>query len=183
MGIGHNIFMPRQAATLIIFLLFSIAISGFADQTTNSTNVTEAQSEARKSYLEDIFIWKMSDELKLTAKEEKAFAEILKKLNKEKSELNRKIQAKTESLNEKSTPEEVRQLKKLLLEYNRYGTREFESVQALLGHQKFVQYLKIKNELSTKMKSILIGDKSGEKKEGINSKSLPKPKVTVEKQD
>ena len=51
-----------------------------------------AEVDLKKSHLEDIFIWKMSDELKLTAKQEREFTEINKLLNKKKSELNRKIQ-------------------------------------------------------------------------------------------
>ena len=47
------------------------------------------EAELKKTYLEDIFIWKMSDELKLTAQEERQFTEINKMLNKKKSEINK----------------------------------------------------------------------------------------------
>jgi hypothetical protein len=172
--------MPPAIFLTLFFHLAIFSNNSFADQTAAQL---ETQAETRKSYLEDMFIWKMSDELKLTAKEEKLFTETLKKLNKEKSELNKKILVRTDSLHEKSTSEDLRQLNKLLVDYNRYGLREFEAVQNLLGNQKFIQYLKIKNELSLKMKSILIGERSGEKKEDKSSKSLPKPKVTVQKPD
>jgi hypothetical protein len=56
------------------------------------------EAELKKSHLEDIFIWKMSDELKLTAKQEKQFTEISKSLNKKKSELNKKIQEAVQNL-------------------------------------------------------------------------------------
>ena len=62
-----------------------------------------SEVDERKTHIEDIFIWKMSDELKLTAVEEKQFTEISKRLNKKKFELNKKIQDLIQSLNEKST--------------------------------------------------------------------------------
>lgn len=143
---------------------------------------SEAATEARKTHLEDIFIWKMSDELKLTAKEEKAFTEILKKLNKEKSELNKKIQAIADQLNDNTPEATLKTYKKLIQDYNQCAIKEFEAVQNLLGNKKFVQYLKVKNELSNKMKSILIGEKVQEKRETA-SKPLPKPKVIIEKSE
>jgi predicted transcriptional regulator len=158
---------------VIISLIISISLSAFAND--NAT-------EARKTHLEDIFIWKMSDELKLSAKEEKAFTEALKKLNKEKSELNKKIQMMADDLNENTSEATLKSYKKLIQDYNQCSIKEFESVQKILGNKKLVQYIKVKNELSNKMKSILIGEKVVDKRETA-SKPLPKPKVIVEKAD
>jgi predicted transcriptional regulator len=158
---------------VFILLIISISLNSFAND--NAT-------EARKTHLEDIFIWKMSDELKLSAKEEKSFTEILKKLNKEKSELNKKIQMMADDLNENTSEATLKTYKKLIQDYNNCALKEFEAIQKLLGNKKFVQYLKVKNELSNKMKSILIGEKIADKRETA-SKPLPKPKVIVEKGD
>ena len=135
-------------------------------------------AEIKKSHLEDIFIWKMSDELKLTAKEEKQFTDINKALNKKKSELNKKIQDSVQNLNETSSEAYLKNHKKLLQEYNQVSIAEFDSIKKLLGNKKFVSYLKIKNELTTKVKSMLIGERSSEKKE-FNAK-LPSPKIIIE---
>ncbi len=45
----------------------------------------------KKNQIEDIFIWKISDELQLSAKQEKQFDDIHRSLNKKKSELSEQI--------------------------------------------------------------------------------------------
>lgn len=145
------------------------------------TNAYSANSEveAKKTHLEDIFIWKMSDELKLTAQEEKQFTEINKSLNKKKSEINKKIQDYVQNLKETDSELTLKNYKKLIQEYNQITISEFDSIKKLLGTKKFINYLKIKNELTSKVKSILVGEKNAEKDEK-KSKQLPPPKVIVE---
>lgn len=155
---------------LSLLLIFSYTISYAAP----------AESDERKSHLEDIFIWKMSDELKLTTKEEKKFTEIHKALNKKKADLNREIQDSIQRLNDNSTEAELKKYRRLIQDYNQISLAEFDSIKTLLGDKKFVSYLKIKNELTSKVKSILIGDRTAEKKE---TKKLPAPKVIIEGQD
>lgn len=137
--------------------------------------------EEKKSHIEDIFIWKMSDELKLSATEEKKFSEITKQLNKKKFELNKKIQNLVTDLNESSTEKNLLQYKNLIKEYNQISITEYEQIKKIFGTKKFISYLKIKNELNAKMKSIIAGDKTDKK--DIVSPVLPKPKVIIEKSD
>jgi hypothetical protein len=145
--------------------------------------VTSAASandvEIKKTQLEDIFIWKMSDELKLSAKEEKNFTEVSKALNKQKAELNKKIQDAVIALNEKSAEADLQKYRKLMADYNQLALKEFDSIKKLLGNDRFVNYIRIKSELTTKVKTILVGEKSQEKKEP--TVNLPPPKVIVEK--
>lgn len=173
-----NFSLPTELRKPSSFFLSLLLVTLISLNTFASDNATEA----RKTHLEDIFIWKMSDELKLSAKEEKAFTEVLKKLNKEKSELNKKIQMMADDLNDNTSEATLKTYKKLIQDYNQCSIKEFEAIQKLLGNKKFVQYIKVKNELSNKMKSILIGEKVSEKRETA-SKPLPKPKVIVEKAD
>lgn len=155
---------------------FSILILFFYSTNTYSAN---SETEAKKTHLEDIFIWKMSDELKLTAQEEKQFTEINKSLNKKKSEINKKIQDYIQNLKENDSDASLKNYKKLIQEYNQITISEFDLIRKLLGTKKFISYLKIKNELTTKVKSILVGEKNNEKDEK-KSKQLPPPKVIVE---
>jgi hypothetical protein len=74
---------------LILFILLISPVLSFA---------ASSELETKKTYIEDIFIWRMSDELNLTASEEKKFTEIHKDLNKKKSDLNKEIQEITQSL-------------------------------------------------------------------------------------
>jgi predicted transcriptional regulator len=138
-----------------------------------------SESDIKKTQLEDIFIWKMSDELKLTAQQEKAFTELSKSLNKKKSELNKQIQDAVQNLGGKNQEADLLKYRKLINEYSQLSVKEFDSIKRLLGSEKFTEYLKIKYELTSKVKSILVGDKPADKKE--QPVSLPPPKVIVEK--
>ena len=157
-----------KTLALLITLFFSI-------QSFSSNN----EAEIKKTHLEDIFIWKLSDEMKLTAQEERQFTDINKQLNRKKSELNRKIQASVQSLSEADSDSALKKHKKLIQEYNDISVSEFESIKKLLGTKKFISYLKLKNELNSKVKSILIGEKVTDRDER-KSKVLPPPKVIVE---
>ncbi len=147
--------------------------------------------ENQKSHLEDIFIWKMSDELKLTAQEEKKFAEIQKELNKKKSDINQQIQKIIESLEPKTSKKNASLLKKhrqLISQYNQLSLQELDDVNHLLKEERFAQYLQIKADLTQKIKLLLAGDKSAEKeqnKESLSkpSKPLPPPQVIIEKNE
>ena len=144
-------------------------------------------AEVKKTYLEDIFIWRISDELKLSAQDEKKFTEIQKNLNKKKAELNKKIQEATLVIadNSKNSTKQIEAslnaYRKLLAEYNQLSLNEFDSLKKLLGSKKFSEYLQIKAELTSKVKSLLIGDK--DKKEEAPATNLPAPKVIVEKNE
>lgn len=156
---------------LILFFLLSLPIVSFAT----------SELETKKTYIEDIFIWRMSDELKLTASEEKKFTEIHKELNRKKSELNKEIQDVTQRL---AGPDEtqVKKLRKLIQNYNQISLDEFDAMKKLLGLKKFAEYLQVKSELTSRVKLLLSGEKTNDKdkKEASNTK-LPPPQVIIEK--
>ena len=165
---------------LISKILFSTAILFFSIE-------TFAQTDSRKSYLEDIFIWKMTDELKLSIPEEKKFGEIQKNLNKRKLDLNKSIQnsiATLADLKNKSAFQinaKLNQHRELLKKYNHVALEEFEAMLKILGPIKFVEYLRIKNDLTNKMKSLLAGeDEKKNLKEEKSFSVLPPPKVIIE---
>ncbi len=139
-----------------------------------------SDNDTKKTHLEDIFIWKISDELRLSVQEEKQFTEISKSLNRRKSEINKKIQDCIKKLNENSSQADLANYRKLLTEYNQLSVAEYDGIKKILGTKKFITYIKIKNELTSKLKSVLTGEKNGEKKETV-SKDLPPPKVIIEK--
>lgn len=146
-----------------------------------------AQIDSRKSYLEDIFIWKMTDELKLSIPEERKFSEIQKNLNKRKLDLNKSIQNSIETLADLKNKSnfqintQLNQHHKLLKRYNHVALEEFEAMRKILGPNKFVEYLRIKNDLTNKMKSLLAGEnEKKDLKEEKPSFVLPPPKVIIE---
>lgn len=163
--------MQKTLATTIVILLTSYNI--FASQ---------VDPETKKTYLEDVFIWKICDELKLSVAEEKKFTEINKSLNKKKSELNKKIQETVFSLSAQNPSEAaLSNYKKLIQQYNQLSISEFESIKQILGKDKFVKYLKIKYELTSRIKSALVSDKSGDEKNEKSNLKLPPPKIIIEK--
>lgn len=139
------------------------------------------ENDLRKSHLEDIFIWKISDELKLSVQQEKKFTEINKLLNKKKSEINKKIQEAIANLAENDSGQSLTKYKKLIQDYNQVSIDEFESIKKILGTKKFIHYLKIKSELTSKVKTLLVGDKLTDTKRVQDAKTLPPPKVIIEK--
>ena len=91
--------------TLALLIILSFSIHSFS-----SNN----EVEIKKTHLEDIFIWKMSDELKLTAQEERQFTDVNKQLNRKKSAINRKIQSSVQSLSEADSEAALKKHKKLI---------------------------------------------------------------------
>ncbi len=157
---------------LLILLLSSTATAAPAD------------TDVKKTYLEDIFIWRMSDELKLSAQDERKFTDIQKNLNTKKSDLNKKIQEVTQQISDESKAQSkktealLKQYRRLLVDYSQLSLSEFDSIKKLLGAKKFSEYLYIKNELNNKVKSLLVGDK--DKKENP-APQLPPPQIIIEK--
>jgi hypothetical protein len=142
-----------------------------------------SEVEAKKSYIEDIFIWRMSDELKLSAEEEKKFTAIHKDLNKKKAELNKDIQELMAAAPKENTESNLKKLRQAIKSYNQISLDEFDSMKKLLGVKRFASYLQIKSELTSKVKSLLSGEKPPEEKEKKEAASpnLPPPQVILEK--
>ena len=161
-----------------LFLALSGVVYSAAHAQSMMTSADSTQA-SKKNYIEDIFIWKISDELKLSPKEEKLFSETTKKLNKKKFDLMREIQASVTTFSDKTSDGELKKYRKLLQSYNQLSVEEFDSVIKIFSPQKMVQYLKIKSELNTKMKSLLAGDTTEDKNTGL--KKNPKPQVIIER--
>lgn len=136
----------------------------------------------KRNQLEDLLIWKMSDELKLNSIEEKKFTDIVKDLNKKKSELSHSMQAAIEKMGKASTAKQKEQellaYRKILHNYNSISEDEFDRLKPLLGTERMVQYLVIKQDLTNRIKLMLAKPDSNGKS---NQKSLPQPKLIEEK--
>lgn len=125
-------------------------------------------------------IWKISDELKLTSKDEKKFSEIFKKLNQKKNELNRSMQetiSKAEAQSEKAISQSLQSYRKQLSDYNKLSEQEFDELKKIFGSTKMIQYLRIKQDLNARLKSILSQGEAGTK----SPSQLPQPRIIEEK--
>lgn len=139
----------------------------------------QAFAEEKKNQLEELFIWKTSDELKLSTSEEKKFTDIVKSLNKRKAELNQSLHDSVDRLATlKTTKEKETELgkyRKVLGTYNKISEEEYDKLKPILGTERLVQYLKIKQDLTGRIKSMLANPEKEKQKP-----QLPPPKVTIE---
>jgi hypothetical protein len=141
-----------------------------------------AAPAAKKNSVEDIFIWKVSDELKLSASEEKKFADIHRDLNKLKMQYAAQLQKL--SFESKGNPKLttaraaliIKEYKKTLTAYNQLSIEELEKMKALLGDKKFLDYLAIKQDINLKLKSLVLGEEQKAK-----PAKLPPPQIIEEK--
>lgn len=139
-----------------------------------------AHAAEKRNQLEELLIWKMSDELKLSASEEKKFADIIKELNLKKAVLNRSLQdsiEKMKKISSKDADAELSRYRKALVSYNQLSEEEFDKMKPLLGPERMAQYLNIKQDLTNRIKSMLLNPETIEK----TRPKLPQPKLIEEK--
>lgn len=109
--------------------------------------------------VEDLFIWKISDELKLSVKEEKSFSEIIRKLNKEKLDLTNQMDQLTIELKDQKDNKKNQQiLKKYKVSIQKYGltsVQEIDKIEKLLGSERTAKYIVLKNDFTSKLKQLL----------------------------
>ncbi len=138
------------------------------------------EGAAKKNQLEELFIWKLSDELKLGPSEEKKFADLVRSLNQKKLEGTLKIEQVTKEFLSAKTDKEkenvLKNLKNVYRDYNNLSIRELDEMKKLLGIQRLTTYLEVKQELTAKVKSLLI-----QRKDEPIKKDLPPPKIIEEK--
>ncbi|MES2801471.1 MAG: hypothetical protein V4654_03180 [Bdellovibrionota bacterium] len=136
----------------------------------------------KKNSVEDIFIWKVSDELKLSAFDEKKFADIHRDLNKQKLQLATQLQKlsfqskENPQLPQSQASNIIKDYKKTLIAYNNLSLQELDKMKALLGDKKFLDYLAIKQDINLKLKSLVLGEDSKAK-----PAKLPPPQIIEEK--
>lgn len=140
-----------------------------------------AQAEEKltgNNKIEELFIWKISDELKLSTKEEKSFADLFRDLNRKKSNLahlqDETLTKLSVSTKEKDRTAGLSDYRKQILEYDKIQLREFDDMKKILGPERLSKYLSVKRDLTNKVKSLLT-----EKTEKKDSE-LPVPKVIEE---
>jgi hypothetical protein len=148
---------------------------------------TESAKKNPKNQVEDIFIWKISDELQLSAKQEKEFGDIHRTLNKKKSEISEEIKLNQTDIRKNEKPlskiEQTKLIQKnrqLLQNLNQLNLDEFDSMKKLLGSEKFLSYLFLKQEINTKFKSMVLGRQPDKLKDNVKNKSN-EPVVIEEK--
>ena len=147
----------------------------------NSAFSVAVHAAEKRNQLEELLIWKMSDELKLSTTEEKKFSDIVREINKRKAQYNQELQASVEKMSKaktgKAKDEELTLYRKSLQNYGRMSEEEFDKLKPLLGPERMVQYLQIKQDLTNRIKTMLTNPEVSPKA----TKPLPSPKLIEEK--
>lgn len=210
-----NNFANYKKTTLILFLclseLFSFTVSATADRPLKDIEIKNNQghkpqeadhsfeqniksedtfkndksSKNDKNKFEELLIWKLSDDLKLTVSEEKKFSEWMRELNHKKAAINNQIESVVRSLSELSANNKIslknndKEYDKLLIEYrrllksyNELSIKEVDNLQKIIGVNKTGQYLVFKSDLTNKLKQMLTPNEK--------TSPLPPPKVIQE---
>ena len=144
----------------------SFVIAGFVLIVLSAQHAVQAASEQslvdrEKRRLEELFIWKMSEELKLPVEVESSFAETIRSLNREKSKSLSDIesalvaidQAKTKTESEKA----VKRYEKAIRKFGDVPIREVSRLRKVLGSERLSRYLVSKSQMAEKLKAMAQG--------------------------
>ncbi|MBL7545172.1 MAG: hypothetical protein JNL11_15245 [Bdellovibrionaceae bacterium] len=138
-----------------------------------------ADADPQLKKFEDLFIWKVSDELKLNQKEEVAVSEIIRETNKKKLNLNNEIESLYKKLKEEVTDDGRRNTFQKIREAHKkqlaVTLEELDRLKKTIGLKKVSLYLDVKRDVTDKIKNIWTQN------ERKSVKDLPPPKVIEEK--
>jgi hypothetical protein len=128
--------------------------------------------------VEELFIWKISEVLKLTVREEKDLAQMIRDLNLKKSTASQEIDGILQKMAAQPQKDLLKKYKNALIAYNDISLIELDQAKKILGEDKALKYLAVKNELSLKIRNILANsDKSEPLEAKPEKKHLPEPKL------
>lgn len=138
-------------------------------------------SEKTRRRIQDLYIWKISDELKLTVKEEKQVGDIFKEINKEKSQNLQKINSLVSEMEQikdsKKYKSTLTEYKKLLSQYNAINLEEIEKIEVALGSERTIKYIAVKSDITSNVKKLLL---QNDDKENKPKSILSAPKIIEE---
>lgn len=130
-----------------------------------------------KNNLEELIIWKLSDELKLSADTEKNFADAVRKFNEKKTESTKTIEGQILVL-KKVQNEKERQLwldryRKTLVDFNATVLAEHDEIKKILGNEKYIHYLELKSDLNSRIKNLMLSKET----QASSEQKTPESKV------
>ncbi len=155
-----------------------------ADAPTDPAKISPAASDEElvqreKRRLEELFIWKMSEELKLSVETEGAFAEAIRSLNREKAKANvavaealnaiDKVQNSDRAKSKKEMEKAVKRYESAWRLYGALPLREVSRLRAILGPEKLGRYLVAKSVMAEKLTALSV--KTAETEAGGGAKT------------
>jgi hypothetical protein len=114
--------------------------------------------ERERRRLEELLIWKMSEELKLSVEIEIPFAEAMRALNREKAKANVEVAEALSALGKAKTRGEtdvaLKKYEKAWKDYGELPLREVSRIRAIVGPEKLSRYLVAKSQMAEKLKAL-----------------------------
>lgn len=130
---------------------------------TPTSPVAAAKGERNK--IEELFIWKASEELKLPPKEEQAFTDIIRELNSRRRVASEQMEAANRDLETAKTAAEAdRALKThraVLKDIQAIQMNELDRLGKLLGPERLARYIVVKNSLTERLKNLISAPQLG----------------------
>lgn len=147
---------------LIVFVLTAGVVTSKAVAAQPTTSDILVDRERKR--LEELFIWKMTEELKLPVEKEASFSEAVRSLNREKSKANSELASALEDIGraqsvDKSkvraaTEKAVKRYEKAWRSYGDLPLREVQRLKKILGPELLGQYLLAKAQMAEKLKAL-----------------------------
>ena len=135
-----------------------------AEKPADATVSQEVLVQREKRRLEELFIWKLSEELKLPVETEKAFAETIRSLNREKTRASlavnealtaiEKSQEGDRAISKAIVAKAVARYEKAWRAYGALPLREVSRMRAILGPERLGHYLVAKSQMTEKLKAL-----------------------------
>jgi hypothetical protein len=148
----------RIIAFLAVLLLIGLRPSPVAA-------VAGPENEKARTRLEELFIWKTSEELKLPPEQEQKFSEIVHALGARKRKASERMEKAVAALDaakgKPAADKALAQVRETLTEYNSIQLAEFDQLKSLIGSEKLARYYVVKGALSDKLKAMLSAPSQG----------------------
>jgi Spy/CpxP family protein refolding chaperone len=143
---------------LLATFVAASAATAFAAQPI-STAAAGATDSKERTRLEELFIWKTSEELRLAPADEQKFTDAIHDLNKKRKEANAKMDAALTALASAKTKVEAEKAlashRAALRDSQGVQNAELDRLRPLLGPEKLARYVVAKNSILEKLKSML----------------------------
>lgn len=119
---------------------------------------TDQLVDRERRRLEELFIWKMSEELKLSVETETPFAEAIRDLNRAKFDVNQALAESLRSIEAAKTAKErdaaLKNHEKAWKKYGELPIKEISRMRPILGTEKLGRYLVSKAQMAEKLKAL-----------------------------
>jgi hypothetical protein len=149
----------KPLAFILVSLTAFASVTAWSPSAAAAGGQSPAADSKERARLEELFIWKTSEELKLQPSDELKFTDVVHDLNKRRREANARMEdalgalasAKTRAESEKALAAH----RAALRETQAVQTAELDRLRPLLGSEKLAKYIVAKSEILEKLKTML----------------------------